>query len=521
MPPSHVQSELTRQRGAAMMVMLVIMILGATAFLVSSLSSSALKTARQETNASALAQAKEALLGYAVSNTTRPGELPCPDSDDDGALTINVDYVGNSCTTLLGRLPWKTLGVTELRDASGEKLWYAVSDPFHANASATLNSDTAGTITVSGNIADNNVIAIVFAPGANLPGQDRSAANINSYSHYLESVVTEFTAFILSTTDDVQGGNYSYNDQMILITHDNLFQTTEKAVGEYLKDSLLVNTYYTTWGALPFASALNTTTGLLPISGNAPTPYWTSIVNTGAGGGTCTKRPSGCLGSACTYARCSSLALSAGDVVQISGTVNDVGMGFWRPYSPITGSDHTSSCTQEVCVRIDIGGTNWYYPASSIMDNVQVIPGALDSNGRATITFIGTVKSGFIPDRIQFSTGGLPDYSSTLLPSWFASNNWQDVIYYAVSPGYAPGGGNDCEPLGTTPHVKPYCLTMNGGDDKHAIIIMTGSVLAGKTHPSAAITDYMEGENASPADYIFENASRTSSFNDHATSVAP
>ena len=107
-----------------MMVMLVIMILGATAFLVSALSSSALRTARQETSASVLAQAKEALIGYAASDSTRPGELPCPDINNDGVIKItgpDADYSGSNCMSLVGRLPWKTLGLPELRDASGEQ----------------------------------------------------------------------------------------------------------------------------------------------------------------------------------------------------------------------------------------------------------------------------------------------------------------------------------------------------------------------------------------------------------------
>ncbi|MDD5181297.1 MAG: hypothetical protein PHT15_08570, partial [Gallionellaceae bacterium] len=49
-----------RQRGAALMVMLVILVMGSAAFLVSSLSRSALQTERDQKTAEALAQAKEA-----------------------------------------------------------------------------------------------------------------------------------------------------------------------------------------------------------------------------------------------------------------------------------------------------------------------------------------------------------------------------------------------------------------------------------------------------------------------------
>src|SRR5690348_14815456 len=81
----------------------------------------------------ALAQAREALIAYAaerpIDAAVGPGYLPCPDADDDG-------WAESTCGSLsghlgqaerLGRLPWKTLGLPDLRDGSGERLWYAVS----------------------------------------------------------------------------------------------------------------------------------------------------------------------------------------------------------------------------------------------------------------------------------------------------------------------------------------------------------------------------------------------------------
>src|SRR5450759_1302013 len=136
-----------QQRGAVLMIMLVIMVMGIAAVLISSLSTTALKNARQETTSNALVQAKDALIGYAVSDPNRPGELPCPDFDNDGMITL-ADYSGSNCKSLIGRLPWKTLGLPDLRDGSGEHLWYAISDTFHANGSTIINSNTKGTLLV-------------------------------------------------------------------------------------------------------------------------------------------------------------------------------------------------------------------------------------------------------------------------------------------------------------------------------------------------------------------------------------
>ena len=50
---------------------------------------------------------------------------------------------------IIGRLPWKTFGLPDLRDGSGERLWYALSPNFRDNPSVSpLNSDTRGSITV-------------------------------------------------------------------------------------------------------------------------------------------------------------------------------------------------------------------------------------------------------------------------------------------------------------------------------------------------------------------------------------
>src|SRR5574340_734766 len=175
----------SRQRGAALMVMLVILVAGAASALVGALSTTTLKNARQETTSNALAQAKDALIGYAVKvqvsssdiacadpptyanpNCQRPGDLPCPDMDNDGDAESNCgDASGSNQYKRLGRLPWKTLGLPDLRDGSGERLWYAVSNNFKNNTRTTctapgqagcLNSDTVGTITVRN--PDGNVI---------------------------------------------------------------------------------------------------------------------------------------------------------------------------------------------------------------------------------------------------------------------------------------------------------------------------------------------------------------------------
>jgi type II secretory pathway pseudopilin PulG len=156
---------------------------------------------RDKVSLQALAQAKAGLIAYAVSvqpdtYAKRPGELPCPDLDNDGDAEITCF----SANQRIGRLPWKTLRLPDLRDGHGERLWYALSATFQRKTfnqcptpggPACLNSDTRGTLTVrnSGGVvvsdsssAAGGAVAVLLAPGPVLTRlgkkepQDRSCA---------------------------------------------------------------------------------------------------------------------------------------------------------------------------------------------------------------------------------------------------------------------------------------------------------------------------------------------------------
>ncbi len=154
-------------------------------------------TADQQT-AQALAQAKQALIGYAATYRDRNadkvfGYLPCPDmstAGTEGSAETSASDCIKKDVTVIGRLPWRTLDLEPLRDGDGECLWYAVSGNFKANLNKTdlMNWDTNGLIEImapdgtnfiaggSGSSADPTIraAAVIFAPGAILPGQDRA-----------------------------------------------------------------------------------------------------------------------------------------------------------------------------------------------------------------------------------------------------------------------------------------------------------------------------------------------------------
>ncbi len=235
-----------RQRGFSLLILVAILAMGTIFALVAGLNKSAgaLARARDQKTYAALAQAREALIADAVADNNRPGSLPCPDTNNDG---LTEAYSGNECpgyvaasNVYIGRLPWKSLGLPDLRDSSGERLWYAVSRDWAKNPSCLpncpLTSDTVGELTVTGIAPVSNAVAIVFAPGAVLGVQPRDAANQNTASNYLE----DENANGNNATFTTQASSTSFNDQLLTITNDEVMPQVEQRVARemigYLND---------------------------------------------------------------------------------------------------------------------------------------------------------------------------------------------------------------------------------------------------------------------------------------------
>lgn len=229
-------------RGAALLILMILLVMGSVTWFVTHLTPRDQEAARARQTAEALAQARDALIGYALSfrdaqaalTPPKPdrmyGYLPLPDLGSSrnqnldpaclgvgGAplegcdanyftgLTFDVRGIGSS---VVGRFPWRTLGMPPLRDGHGECLWLIVSSLHNRILRATpppefplppMNWDTLGqfdivvangTNALSSALASahDRPVAVIFSPGPPLPGQDRSR----------------------STSDDVSqcGGNY-------------------------------------------------------------------------------------------------------------------------------------------------------------------------------------------------------------------------------------------------------------------------------------------------------------------------
>lgn len=219
---------------------------------------------RERTTREALVQAKAALLAYAVTyaenhtpNEDLPGFLPCPDTSADTRDGVADAPCRGLDVNVLGRLPWHTLGIQALRDSAGECLWYAVAGRYKASGSSTTNKftspdqtsqralfnwDTPGQFDVFGPggvsrlTAENGydrAVAIVFAPGLAMGGQNRASVSGTSdcggnyiASNYLDNHAGIDNALIAATAP-AAGANSSFvqgpaapgfNDQLIIIT---------------------------------------------------------------------------------------------------------------------------------------------------------------------------------------------------------------------------------------------------------------------------------------------------------------
>jgi type II secretory pathway pseudopilin PulG len=169
-----------RERGFVLVLVLTIVVVAALWGITTSLVTAAKLTDRHRATMAAIMQAREALIGYAARGALitpppsidRPGSLPCPATTNGGTAGIACTAFGPpQPNAMVGRFPWRTLSLPELRDASGEPLWYAISPDFRRVSGLVVNSETQGQLELVGVAPAQRVVAVIIAPGAPLGGQ--------------------------------------------------------------------------------------------------------------------------------------------------------------------------------------------------------------------------------------------------------------------------------------------------------------------------------------------------------------
>ncbi len=221
-----------------------------TCFLIA-LGSNVASSDRDQKTTSALALAKQALIARAISDISLPGSFPCPDIvthlgtnvPNDGVADL---FAGINCPAYVGRLPWRTLALPDVRDSKGERLWYALSPNFRDYASqVTIKDTTVGTLSVSGSRSVHNVVAIVFSAGAPLARQLRDGAlHQNDVANYLEGLNAQGGPAFSS-----QAADANFNDQLLVITVADLMAGIEKRVTNEL--NTLLNRYFIAHSVFP------------------------------------------------------------------------------------------------------------------------------------------------------------------------------------------------------------------------------------------------------------------------------
>jgi hypothetical protein len=345
MYPRRSAGSRSSQRGAALLVFALIFAVVLLSTFLNGLNSSSFKASREQTTSDALTQAKEALIGKAVSERKNDlfGFLQLPDlgtsrnlTPGEGCSTIAEEgctagnFPGNAKSlSVIGRLPWRTLGLAPLKDADGECLWYVVSGAAQvAQPPDVFNWDTVGhfevfssdgtppgTVSTSGtNNYHNRPLALVISAGPPLAGQNRAKsatdtvsdcggnydaknyldsyaadANINSIVNYFSGPTNNATgdasafatpkAIIAGDIEVLIAGNKVRiaNDRILTITAKDVFDRAKKRsdfkadIDALLDDiTLCLNNLPLTGtppNVLPVTSAINKGVGNYPTPG--------------------------------------------------------------------------------------------------------------------------------------------------------------------------------------------------------------------------------------------------------------
>jgi hypothetical protein len=539
--------------------------------------SASMKLRRDEVTAAALKQAKEGLIAWAATRADEgPGHLPCPDRKP-----VNDPLAGyreGDCSgpvTRTGRLPFRTLGLPDLRDASGERLWYVLSADFRDRPSVPVNSDTQGSLTIEGRSVGNGIVAIIFAPGATVGAQVRDAAASNNVVNYLEArnpyAADTFLAWSGCEASACPlpfiGGAAvpsQHNDQFIVITHEDLSRVVEAVVQRRIEQEIaprLSNPggtgpaagYFELWGAdvyadarrgfFPFAApyddparatddyrgALGQTNGLLPISTNTSTwVNWTNVVvaksNALSTGTLDTTPPATCAPSACTFK------------YTCVGTCNFPDLGL-----DITVTARLRNAANSLVLPTGITASgDWLVtpgnPPVSVTRSFDTLSGDL----LLTLNFkLPPTVAPMTDADIPFPT---PTFSALAGPAgWFVANGWHRQTYYAISDGFtllAPNlSTRPIDPLdvnyATTPPCQPEptspaCIRVDNVPAKaRAVLVLAGRHRAGGTR-TYTIANYFEKKNAdvpatavAPVNQVFERGLRAGDFNDRVVVVSP
>jgi hypothetical protein len=555
----------SRQCGYGVLIALVILVLGSLYGLTRGLSQATAQSKHDDHDQTVLRQARDALIARAALDANRPGSLPCPDSNDDGVAEL---LAGNVCPSYIGRLPWQTLRLPDLRDSTGERLWYVLSQPFTDSNTSVINSDTQGTLVMTGLAPATNVIALVFAPGAALGGQSRGAAGKNVAANYLEdenrdAANNTYVARTACVASDCVGG--AFNDRVLAIGPRDLFPVVENMVAKRLQTetrdamfkegaSFTEKGHFQRWrdhagvagqGYFPFAAPFVqpdtssfrgvwvTYNGLMPITREPTFVRWERTNGNPAYNPNLVEETPGSnvlnAGTACNTSTDDQIVCEVrytdfqAPQIRITGHALNVGASF---VDPVQVGDVIVQRWSAFTSSWVSGGGN----ALSVSDTHVTVGLAGSARAEVVVQLAARSNSDTSPTRITIPK---PPYNTAIVgPNWFVNNNWHWVTLYSIAPGATTalpkdvGTGNpDCLLAGAD--CRDALNTANGGTGRHLVLLLSGLPVDNNTpRPAAALNRYLEGRNVwtsgahTPLNQ-FETYLRASGRNDKLAVVAP
>lgn len=579
------------QRGAILILVVFILGLASIGYIARSFSVTALQLSQDRDASVSLSEAKAALIGYTISRMgagERPGDMPLPDrlitptESPPAGGPPNYDGVTDSCTgsgaakRCLGRLPWKTLGLSinspSQNDGLGYMPWYAVSanlvDPTCLSVlnpgilALTYSSHICGSLSAlphpwltvrdhRGNILSNRVAVVLILPGKPLGNQSRPSSALAGSADYLDTYTVEASCmspcvpgtysnsdsdndFIMASPLTSASTSSNINDRLLYITIDELMVVLEKRVGKVAAKAL--KTYRDTNGYYPYASQLGTTSNYSCEQNQAGTD--------GLKSGMLPVDHHVCTVTA--TASSSSMSCDGKTIIDSSSTGTGITvLKFTRALSSpaFSGSSGIDGCSVvgSECSCAGEGVCVWWnfspfsistFTSSETSAHSTNVTGSYAVTGGKFTSTLAACTHGNFPTKdglgcslsnasINCSGGGT--FSScgdarfdTYLPAWFRENNWQDYIYYQMNRPVVSSFV-----IGSKPVAREAVIVSTG-------IAITASPFAAKgsaqIRPSCnALNNYLDSAENTDNDTVFEDTTkpRESNYNDQVFIVAP
>ena len=431
---------LSKQQGLALLVIVTLLASAVATVAIKALNNDNSQIARDKITTAALAEAKDALIGYAITyGDTHAaqvhGYLPCPDQAGGNPEGSAEPACGSQDVSQLGRLPWRTLDLGALRGGDGECLWYAVSGNYKNNPKTGLmNWDTNGLLKVYApdgttllTPLDNQAVAVIISPGMASPAQNRSGTvapicggnyTANNYLDAAGVFNNAVVSNIANAISQFRMGSGRTGDRMVFITKQDIWNALQKR-----------NNFFATLDAM-------------------------------------TLRTAECIAS-------------FGTRNKINGVVDLTNKSLPWP-APLSMSDYSVNLYYDDAVNLFSGRVPYKVNNSRTSTGNTIANDLLLTSGTCNAT--GCVNN--CPNPV--------DWANLYYPWW---NNWKDHLFYAIAQTYQPDN--------SATSVCGNCLTVNNAGNYAAVVIFSNQKLSGQIRASS-VTDpqrgnaanYLEGSNA-------------------------